>query len=50
MKNVGSLTGGIRLERTCYMFGEGEGMHSASSFYCAITFLSANSGEGRNWS
>lgn len=44
MKNVRSLAGGIGLERTCCMFGEGEGMRSASSFDCVITFLSANSG------
>lgn len=50
MKNVGSLAGGIRHERTCYIFGEGKGMHFASSFYCAITFLGASSGKGRNWS
>lgn len=48
MKNVGSLAGGIRLEGTCYMFREGE--IPASSFYGAITFLSANSKEDRNWS
>lgn len=43
MKKVHSLAGGIRLERTCIL-GEGEGVYSASSFDCVITFLSANSG------
>lgn len=50
MKNAGPLAGGIRLEGTCYMHGDGETMLFALSFYCAITFLSANCWEGRNCS